>query len=456
MEEARVGDTEAAKEQAKANEEAKKTAEKLAASLEDWRKTDLQKLKEKYEQEKKLLEDNGKATNVLTDKYSKERAAIEQKSAHESAVAVLNTRIMLAKAGSDEELQARKDLINKQLEYELSQLPKNSEKRKELQAKATKDIAALEEAAAKRKADIELENISIRLEYVKKGSIDELDLITKQLKLQQQKEVESAEKSGADVTAVKAKWAQKTAEAVGKWTLASMGEDSKKAVEALESQMEVELEASANAYASENVDELYCSETILREYEFHFKFNGCSLSTHNNQCVSFSSRYCICSMYAYCKEIMIIFEIETKRKGLVNFFCNRYDEIKKEDVVFSIDYNEDSIKAFEKEKKMQREKEEIKRKLLEKQRKKDLEKEVLQELISSGIISPDTKKREPIPREICDAVYARDGGKCVYCGSMENLQFDHIIPYSKGGATSVENLQLLCQKCNISKSNKIG
>lgn len=104
----------------------------------------------------------------------------------------------------------------------------------------------------------------------------------------------------------------------------------------------------------------------------------------------------------------------------------------------------------------EREKEEIARALKERQRKRELEKQVRQELIDSGELFGDQTKRPPIPREVADAVYSRDHGRCVYCGSTENLQFDHIIPFSKGGATSLENLQLLCQKCNLEKSNKIG
>ena len=107
-------------------------------------------------------------------------------------------------------------------------------------------------------------------------------------------------------------------------------------------------------------------------------------------------------------------------------------------------------------KKEQIEKDKIKAKLLEKKKKREIEKLALQELIDEGEIFPEANKRPPIPKDVVDTVWNRDGGKCVYCGSNENLHLDHIIPFSKGGDTSVENLQLLCQKCNLEKSNKIG
>ena len=106
--------------------------------------------------------------------------------------------------------------------------------------------------------------------------------------------------------------------------------------------------------------------------------------------------------------------------------------------------------------KAQLEREAIAKKIKERYRKRELEKLVRQELIDSGELYGEQTKRPPIPREVVDAVYKRDGGRCVYCGSVENLHLDHIIPFSRGGATNVENLQLLCQKCNLEKSNKIG
>lgn len=60
-----------------------------------------------------------------------------------------------------------------------------------------------------------------------------------------------------------------------------------------------------------------------------------------------------------------------------------------------------------------------------------------------------------IPGEIQREVYERDQGKCTKCGSAENLHFDHILPYSKGGSSKVAtNIQLLCAKHNLQKGAK--
>lgn len=61
-----------------------------------------------------------------------------------------------------------------------------------------------------------------------------------------------------------------------------------------------------------------------------------------------------------------------------------------------------------------------------------------------------------IPSTVKQAVWKRDGGKCCECGSNQNLHFDHIIPYSKGGTSLIaENIQLLCAEHNLRKSAKI-
>lgn len=79
----------------------------------------------------------------------------------------------------------------------------------------------------------------------------------------------------------------------------------------------------------------------------------------------------------------------------------------------------------------------------------------IEEKIQTFIEKSQPKKRETISTRIKDKVWNRDGGKCVICDSNENLEFDHIIPVSKGGANTYRNLQLLCEPCNRSKSAKI-
>jgi hypothetical protein len=96
---------------------------------------------------------------------------------------------------------------------------------------------------------------------------------------------------------------------------------------------------------------------------------------------------------------------------------------------------------------------------LEKQKINQLKEQIKNEMLQNGLISDDEediKNREAIPQDIQDKVWNRDGGKCIKCGSNEKLEFDHIIPFSKGGANTYRNLQLLCEKCNRQKSNKIG
>lgn len=64
--------------------------------------------------------------------------------------------------------------------------------------------------------------------------------------------------------------------------------------------------------------------------------------------------------------------------------------------------------------------------------------------------------REKLSEGVQNSVWTRDGGKCVQCGSRRNLEFDHIIPVSKGGGNTARNIQLLCEKCNREKGSKIG
>lgn len=64
---------------------------------------------------------------------------------------------------------------------------------------------------------------------------------------------------------------------------------------------------------------------------------------------------------------------------------------------------------------------------------------------------PRQAARGAIPDDLRQLIWQRDGGRCCQCGSRHELQFDHIIPLSMGGATTAENLQILCGPCNRRK-----
>jgi len=71
-------------------------------------------------------------------------------------------------------------------------------------------------------------------------------------------------------------------------------------------------------------------------------------------------------------------------------------------------------------------------------------------------VKTDLPHRRLIPSSVKQQVWARDGGKCTKCGATNELHFDHILPYSKGGTSiTIENVQLLCARHNLQKSNKI-
>lgn len=51
-------------------------------------------------------------------------------------------------------------------------------------------------------------------------------------------------------------------------------------------------------------------------------------------------------------------------------------------------------------------------------------------------------------------VFKRDGQKCQYCGSSKDLTLDHVIPKSKGGKSTWNNLVTACKRCNSLKGDK--
>jgi hypothetical protein len=70
--------------------------------------------------------------------------------------------------------------------------------------------------------------------------------------------------------------------------------------------------------------------------------------------------------------------------------------------------------------------------------------------------SIDLNHTRLIPSKVKVEVWKRDKGMCVNCGAKDNLHFDHIIPFSKGGSSrSARNIQLLCERHNLEKRDKI-
>lgn len=73
-------------------------------------------------------------------------------------------------------------------------------------------------------------------------------------------------------------------------------------------------------------------------------------------------------------------------------------------------------------------------------------------------------KRTRIPEWVKNAVFLRDKGRCVFCNtdltgiinSLTSVNYDHIVPLDKFGINDPSNIQLCCEKCNKSKTNKDG
>ena len=66
-------------------------------------------------------------------------------------------------------------------------------------------------------------------------------------------------------------------------------------------------------------------------------------------------------------------------------------------------------------------------------------------------------ERGKVSNKLRFEIFERDGYKCRYCGRGEDecsLQIDHIKPISKGGKSTYDNLQTLCEDCNKQKDNK--
>lgn len=78
---------------------------------------------------------------------------------------------------------------------------------------------------------------------------------------------------------------------------------------------------------------------------------------------------------------------------------------------------------------------------------------------TTTIVVPKNPSSRKISDKLRYQVLKRDNFKCCLCGASPakdpsiELHIDHIIPYSKSGETTIDNLQTLCSKCNLGKSD---
>jgi hypothetical protein len=83
--------------------------------------------------------------------------------------------------------------------------------------------------------------------------------------------------------------------------------------------------------------------------------------------------------------------------------------------------------------------------------------ELIDEEVDEGAAEREVEHTRLIPTPVKLEVWRRDHGRCVMCGSEENLHFDHIIPFSRGGSSlTAHNVQLLCARHNLEKRDRIA
>ncbi len=61
-------------------------------------------------------------------------------------------------------------------------------------------------------------------------------------------------------------------------------------------------------------------------------------------------------------------------------------------------------------------------------------------------------RRDPQDPKMREHVMQRDGFACVYCGAVNGLEVDHVVPLSRGGANTMQNIVVACRSCNATKN----
>ena len=90
-----------------------------------------------------------------------------------------------------------------------------------------------------------------------------------------------------------------------------------------------------------------------------------------------------------------------------------------------------------------------------------LETDELDAMLEDWLARAIRARRPTIPTSVRNAVLERDGMTCRYCsrkvsfrsGGSAKLNFDHVIPYSRGGPTTVDNIVVCCRRCNHAKKD---
>jgi len=75
--------------------------------------------------------------------------------------------------------------------------------------------------------------------------------------------------------------------------------------------------------------------------------------------------------------------------------------------------------------------------------------------VPSVVSLKDYVKPARVPAFTRFNVFLRDRFSCQYCGSTEDLTFDHVVPRARGGRTSWENVTTACAKCNLQKGGRM-